>query len=159
MDLSASMKAALAETWVWGFKSHVFHWNVRGPMFSQYHEFFGDIYADADGAVDALAEQIRALDDLAPSSIDEITGPARIIFSHADDAEQMLEQLSSDNKTVIDALAAAQTAAEDAGKKGLANFLQDRLDKHAKWGWMLTAYTKKDDAPPRRMRSLYRARD
>ena len=155
MDLNIAMKAALAETWAWYFKAHSFHWNVRGPLFSQLHEFFGDIYEDAHGAVDDLAEHIRALDEDAPHSLDEIVGPAKIKFEPADDAQQMISQLVADNQTVIEALTEAQTAAEDAGKKGLANFLQDRLDRHAKWGWMLLSSTRQGDEP-RRMRDLYR---
>lgn len=155
MDLGIAMKAALAETWAWYFKAHSFHWNVRGPLFSQLHEFFGDIYEDAHDAVDAIAEHIRALDEDAPHSLDEIVGPAKIKFEPAEDSQAMVGQLLADNQLVIDALTEAQTAAEDAGKKGLANFMQDRLDRHAKWGWMLTS-SMKGKEERKKMRSLYR---
>lgn len=145
----------MAETWAWYFKAHSFHWNVRGPLFPQLHSFFGDIYEDAQEAVDDIAEHIRTLGDDAPHSLDEIVAPAKIKFSPAETGQEMLEQLQRDNQTVVDALTEAQTSAEEAGKKGLANFLQDRIDRHAKWGWMITSSANQPDRA-KRVRELYR---
>jgi starvation-inducible DNA-binding protein len=138
-ELLEELRGALAETWAFYFKAHSFHWNVRGPMFNQWHDFFGALYQDAHGAVDDIAEHIRALNELAPSSLDEIVMPSKIKFTPAPDADGMVKQLRTDNEIVIAALEVAQDCAEDADDEGLANFLQDRLDKHAKWGWKLTA--------------------
>lgn len=139
MNLLTAMQAALGETWAFYFKAHSFHWNVRGPLFSQLHEFFGDIYEDAHGAVDGLAERIRAMDKLAPASLDEIAGPAMIEFTAAPDAAGMVLQLVQANGAVIAALQTANTLALSNGQQGLGNYLQERLDRHAKWGWMLAA--------------------
>ncbi len=138
-ELLEELRGALAETFVFYVKAHSFHWNVRGPLFNQWHDFFGALYQDAHGAVDDIAEHIRALNELAPASLDEIVAPSKIKFTSAPDAAGMVKQLRADNKVVIAALEAAQDCAEDADDEGLSNFLQDRLDKHAKWGWKLTA--------------------
>ena len=42
--LTAAMRIVLANVFIMYFKAHAAHWNVEGPMFSQYHEFFGDLY-------------------------------------------------------------------------------------------------------------------
>jgi len=36
----------------------------------------------------------------------------------------------------------AHAAAEAAGKRGIVNFLEDRIDAHDKHGWMLRSFTK-----------------
>jgi DNA-binding ferritin-like protein len=54
----------------------------------------------------------------------------------------MMSKLLIDNQRVIADLTIAFRAAEAAGKVGIANFLQDRIDIHEKHGWMLRSFTK-----------------
>lgn len=37
------------------------HWNVRGPMFSDLHKLFGDLYTATSDHADALAEHVAIL--------------------------------------------------------------------------------------------------
>ena len=62
------MRKVLADTFAMYLKAHNYHWNVEGPNFPQYHEFFGNLYEELHGAIDPIAEQIRALDAYAPGS-------------------------------------------------------------------------------------------
>ncbi len=140
MNIEEAVRLALANTWAMYFKAHSFHWNVRGPLFSQFHTFFGEIYDDAHDAVDVLAERLRTLGVLAPVSLDEIVRGSSISFTGSPSAPEMIVQLIEANDAVIESLKAANTAAVDAGNDGLANTLQGRLDIHQKWGWMLSAY-------------------
>ena len=55
------------------------------------------------------------------------------------DATAMVKALGSDNEKVIEALSRAYLCAEKAKEVGISNFLQDRVNAHAKWGWMLRA--------------------
>ncbi|WP_316172424.1 DNA starvation/stationary phase protection protein [Bradyrhizobium sp. SZCCHNRI2049] len=139
MDLIASVRLALAQTWAFYFLAHSFHWNVRGPLFAPFHKLFGDLYEDLHGAVDDLAERLRTLGVLAPSSLDEILAGATITFTAPPAAADMVVQLLAANAIAIAAIDAANEAAIASGNDGLANFLQERLDAHAKWGWMLQA--------------------
>lgn len=143
-ELLSRLRGALSETWAFYFKAHSFHWNVRGPLFRQFHEFFGDLYEDAHGAVDGLAERIRTLGQLAPASLDEIIADATIRFTDAPGAAGMLQQLVDGNQAVINALNAANESALAAGEDGLSNYLQDRLDAHKKWAWMLKTTISED---------------
>ena len=143
-ELLLSLRVALSETWSFYFKAHVFHWNVRGPLFRQFHKFFGEIYEDVFAAVDGLAEEIRALGALAPTSLDDIAAAASIKFTDVPSAAEMLQQLIVDNDTVITALETANAAAIEARQDGLTNFLEARLDAHKKWGWMLKATISED---------------
>ncbi len=140
MDVALALRAALAETWAFYFQSHSYHWNIVGSDFVSLHKFFGDLYEDAQDAVDGLAEQLRALHVYAPTSLNEIDALSKITFSsEIPDADGMVAKLSADNDLVLMALDEAQKAAVEADEQGLANYLQDRLDTHKKFGWMLKA--------------------
>jgi len=142
-ELEEKMKVVLADTFAMYLKAHMFHWNVTGPNFSEMHAFFGGIYEELWAAVDTIAEQIRTLDAYAPGSFtrylqlatvkDETSIPA---------AMSMVSKLKDDNDKVMESLKAAFLEAEKMKVYGLANFLQDRIDIHAKHGWMLKSTMK-----------------
>jgi starvation-inducible DNA-binding protein len=143
-ELISAIKQCMGNTFVMYFKTHGFHWNVEGIHFSQYHEFFGDLYEDLYGAVDPLAEQIRALGSYAPKNLNEIYKYATILESDivGDTVRDMLVVLERDNLETIATLTKAFNIATKTGKQGLANFLADRLDHHEKHGWMIRASLK-----------------
>ena len=142
-ELIKEMKISLASVFSFYLKSHYFHWNVEGPNFPQYHTFFGDLYEDVYGSVDQFAEQIRALGSYSPGSLtrfkelsvveDEINVPNSI---------SMVRELLLDNQRIIDLLEKINSMANEQGKSGLSNFIEDRIDKHNKHGWMLRAISK-----------------
>lgn len=139
-SLHEALKKVLADTFVMYFKTHSYHWNVIGPNFPQLHEFFGELYEELHGAVDPIAEHIRAARSFAPSSLDRLKELTVIEESDTiPSPEKMVTNLLSDNDKVIASLKVAFTEADSAGKDGLANFLQDRLDIHDKHGWQLRA--------------------
>jgi starvation-inducible DNA-binding protein len=141
-ELSNALRAALANTFAFYFKAHAFHWNVVGSEFPQLHAFFGAIYEDAHDAVDDLAERLRTIGEHAPFGVSEMLAQADIEDADGDvfsSSSMMVKQLQQDNEAVIASLNVACAFAMKAGKAGLCNFLQDRIDKHAKWGWQLAA--------------------
>lgn len=139
-ELHNSLKIVLADTFTMYFRTHSYHWNVIGPNFSQYHDFFGKLYEELHGSIDMIAEQIRAVNSFAPSSLDRLKELTRI--EEADTiptAERMFQILINDNNIVLDSLKQAFDLADKNEELGLANFLQDRMDIHKKHGWMLRA--------------------
>lgn len=139
-ELHNALKIVLADTFTMYFRTHSYHWNVIGPNFSEYHAFFGTLYEELHGSIDVIAEQIRAVNSFAPSSLDRLKELTRI--EEADtipNAERMFQILINDNNIVLDSLKQAYDLAEKNDELGLANFLQDRMDIHKKHGWMLRA--------------------
>lgn len=137
------MRILLATNFAFYLKLHFFHWNVTGPNFPQYHEFFGDLYEEVFAANDSIAEHIRAIKGYAPGSFSRFTDLSTI-QDQVDviPAEQMISIAIQDNDKVIDALTQAYRTAEMNAEIGLANYLQDRIDIHKKHGWMLRATSK-----------------
>jgi starvation-inducible DNA-binding protein len=139
-ELHNALKIVLADTFTMYFKTHSFHWNVIGPNFNEYHAFFGTLYIELHGAVDLIAEQIRAVNSFAPASLNRLDELTRI--EEADtipSADKMFQILINDNNIVMDSLKQSYDLADKNEELGLANFLQDRMGIHKKHGWMLRA--------------------
>ena len=137
------MKKLLADTFAMYLKSHNYHWNVEGPNFPQYHDFFGTLYEELHGAVDPIAEQIRALDSYAPGSFSRFTDLTDIQDElNVPLATDMARKLLSDNQTVLNTLNMTFKLAEQFDKQGLMDFLAGRIDVHNKHAWMLRSISK-----------------
>lgn len=141
-QLLDSMKVLHATNFGFYLKMHFFHWNVTGPNFPQYHEFFGDLYEEIHGAVDDIAEHIRAIEGYAPGSLQRFK-ELSLVQDQVEviSAQEMFNQALTDNNIVISALKNAYKLADAFGEVGLANYLQDRIDIHKKHGWMIRATT------------------
>ena len=142
--LIAVSNIAFANTFCLYFKTASYHWNVESSDFQQYHDFFGDMYAEIYGSVDDFAEFIRTLDAYAPISLMEINKYKSI----AEDiikpnlVEEMLNNLYRDNEIIIDSLNATFKEAIDSNEQGFANFIADRLAAHKKHAWKLRSMVK-----------------
>lgn len=142
-ELEEKMKVVLADTFAMYLKAHMFHWNVTGPNFNDLHAFFKGIYEELWAAVDLIAEQIRTLDAYAPGSFTRYMQLATVKDETSiPSSMSMISKLKDDNDKVMESLKAAFLEAEKMKVYGLANFLQDRIDVHAKHGWMLKATLK-----------------
>ena len=134
------LKVAFADTYAFYVKAQNYHWNVEGPMFAMYHEFFGKIYQEVGGAIDTFAEEIRAQNAYAPASFSrfqELTNINDEILIVK--PEEMVSTLFTDNAKVLASLKAARDIADKYGENGLVNFIEERLDQHNKHAWMLRA--------------------
>jgi starvation-inducible DNA-binding protein len=143
MDPVDLAKEVLANSYTFQLKAQFFHWNVKGPNFSELHEFFGSLYTEVFEACDGIAEQIRACNSFAPGSyarfseLSKIKGEENILS-----AEEMIAALEADNKIVLTSLIDCYKSCDSDEYIGLQNFIQDRIEIHKKHGWMLSAYTK-----------------
>jgi starvation-inducible DNA-binding protein len=134
------LNQVLSDTYLMYFKAHSYHWNVEGPNFPQYHEFFGNLYEELFSAVDVIAEQIRALGEYAPVSLAKILTDASLDEDTSIlTPEKMFSSLSTANDRILVSLMQAYQKAEADSEIGLSDFLQGRIDVHNKHGWMLRA--------------------
>jgi starvation-inducible DNA-binding protein len=144
-ELKLGIKILLADTFVMYFKTHSYHWNIEGIEFSQYHDFFGNLYLDVYGAIDPTAERLRALDEYAPMSLMELYDVKTI----QEDSVRpillidMLTNLQTANNAMIDNLNKVFELATAANEQGVADFAAGRLDVHKKHGWMIRSSLKR----------------
>ena len=137
------MRKVLADTFAMYLKAHNYHWNVEGPNFPQYHDFFGKLYEELHGAVDPIAEEIRSLDAYAPGSFSRFMELTEIEDeTNVPMAREMALKLLRDNDTVLNTLNVAFKLADQFDRQGLADFIAGRIDVHNKHGWMLRSIIK-----------------
>jgi starvation-inducible DNA-binding protein len=142
-DLVNALQKVLADTFTMYYKAHSSHWNVEGPNFPQYHDFFGNIYTELFAAVDNIAEEIRQLNAYPPSSLAELVSHSMVSENAGTltAAEHILKLIDA-NDLVLASLLMAYKEAEAATEIGLSNFIQDRVMAHQKHGWMLKSTSK-----------------
>lgn len=142
-EIYEPLKRAFADTYAFYVKAQNYHWNVEGPMFSMYHEFFGNLYEEVGGSIDRFAEEIRAQGAYAPGAFSRFIELATIKDDDTINTPGvMISNLYSDNMIVYASIKAARDVADQYGENGLVNFLEERMDQHKKHAWMLRSYLK-----------------
>jgi starvation-inducible DNA-binding protein len=131
----------LADSYTLYLKSHNFHWNVTGPMFTTLHTLFETQYTDLALAVDDIAERIRALGAPVPGSFSEFATLADVRESVGPvSAKQMIETLVADQATVAASARRVIEAAEPAADFASADLGTRRMEVHEKNAWMLRSH-------------------
>lgn len=124
--------------------AHGFHWNVEGPLFTQYHEFFKDIYEDVYGTIDTISEWLRKFDVVAPYTLTDFVSNNNYgdVQLDSNSPLAMSRQLLAMNEKMISDIKIMFDEATLQKEQGLANFLADRQDKHEFWRWWLKSSLK-----------------
>lgn len=140
-ELVNAVARVLGDTFVFSMKAQGAHWNVAGPDFSANHAFFAEIYEDASGAIDALAESLLKLGSLAPTTLMTMVSLSGI--PENDMATTYFSELCSDlhaaNDAIIQDISDAFKLADAYDEQGIADFLAGRDDMHKKWRWQIGA--------------------
>ena len=131
----------LADSYTLYLKTHNYHWNVTGPMFSTLHTLFETQYMELALAVDEIAERIRALGENAPGSYTEFARLAAVKEAKGvPKALDMIRELAGDCDTVAKTAAALVAAAQAAGDEASADLGIRRIQVTQKNAWMLRSH-------------------
>ena len=144
-NIADGLSHLLADTFTLYLKTHNYHWNVTGPMFNTLHLMFMEQYTEMWGAVDAIAERIRALGYPAPGSYSAF---ARL-SSIADELElpnalAMVANLVKGHEAVVRTARRVFEIADKAGDQPTADVATQRLQIHEKTAWMLRSLLERD---------------
>lgn len=145
--LADQLKVLLSSVYAFAIKSQYFHWNIEGPNFPQYHEFFANLYEEVNGSIDVIAEHIRTLDTYTPGSLSRFQELSIIEDqTMVPRAELMMAELLADNTKLLEFLNECFVSAGQENKRGIENYIAERIDAHSKHGWMLKSILKKSRA-------------
>ena len=134
------LKILLADSYTLYLQTHVFHWNVTGPMFAQLHQMFETQYTELAIAVDDIAERIRSLDVMAPGSYSDFARLSGIEeVSGVPAAAEMVRTLVASHEQVVRSCRTALAVAQEADDESSAALISDRMRVHEKTAWMLRA--------------------
>jgi starvation-inducible DNA-binding protein len=137
----AALSALLADTYTLYTKTHNYHWNVTGPMFTTLHTMFELQYTEYAIAVDEIAERIRALGAFAPGSFSAFAALATVKEENGrPDAKTMIATLVADQALVVASAQAVIAAVEATRDQASADLATRRLQVHEKNAWMLRSH-------------------
>lgn len=139
-EMAKRLTEILKGTYQLTIKSHIYHWNVVGPLFRSLHELTEEHYEELFRAADVIAERIRALGHLAPIDMGSTSGfsPKSGETRH-DTAREMVADLIADHEAAVKLMREAGERAGEAGDMVTEDMLTQRLTFHEKALWMLRA--------------------
>lgn len=136
--IADGLSRVLADSYTLYLQTHNFHWNVTGPQFQTLHLMFEQQYTELAGAVDLIAERIRALGFPAPGTYAEFAKLSSVKeVSGVPDANQMIRILNEGQETVTRTAREIFPVVDDAHDEPTADLLTQRMQVHEKTAWML----------------------
>ena len=124
-------------------KTWIYHWNVIGPDFHQLHTVFGGQYETMFEEIDKLSEHMRYLRMKIVGPISRVAETSILPEAAMNPtAEAMISQLLADNKKLIDLLTQVSEKADDQRLYATSNLVQEIMENHGKFVWMLRSFLK-----------------
>ena len=137
-EIATGLSRLLADTYTLYLQTQNFHWNVTGSMFEPLHSMFEGQYTELAGAVDLIAERIRALGFPAPATFSEFNELSTIKEARGVVvAENMIQTLVDSQETILRLLRIVAVDAAKAHDEGTYDVLVERIKIHEKNAWML----------------------
>ncbi|MBO9636585.1 MAG: DNA starvation/stationary phase protection protein [Siphonobacter aquaeclarae] len=137
------LNTLLADEHVLYVKTRNYHWNVVGPSFIEYHEFFERLYNELAEQIDEIAERVRALGQHPIGSMAEFLKFASLKETKHPYNEplSMIGELLHDHQALSrwlrDQIEITESKTSDTGT---TDFLTGLLRYHEKVSWMLRSY-------------------
>ena len=134
-DTQASLFVLFQKTWV-------YHWNVVGDDFKQFHDLFGEQYEAMFGQIDRLTEHMRYLNIKPVPTLTRITEVSHVEEANSSlNAMGMVNDLIKCHEKIVELLTQVSEEAENQKSKGTINLVDDLNEEHGKFIWMLRSFT------------------
>jgi starvation-inducible DNA-binding protein len=145
-DLIKNLTIFLANDFSLYYLASAFHWNVEGEDFYELHLLFEKIYTDVYDQIDVVAEKIRMVKGYPPTCPVKLLELSSIgLDTRPESAYDMVKILEKANVDIQAIIMNVFNSAQAVNNQAVMNYCAERLDKHAKWAWMLRATGKIKD--------------
>ena len=138
-DISAALRALLADVFALYLKTKNFHWHMSGPHFRDYHVMLDEQSDQIYAMTDPIAERIRKVGGTTLRSIGHIARMQRIADNDADFVEpsDMLAELREDNKSLAARLREAHGVCDEHEDIATASLIEVWIDETERRTWFL----------------------
>jgi starvation-inducible DNA-binding protein len=141
ISLEQVMNQQLANWNVLYTKLHRFHWYVKGPHFFTLHAKFEELYEEAAGTIDELAERLLITGGNPISTLKEYIEYATVEeTTDVLTAEEMVQAIVNDFTQIISELKSGKEAAEQVNDEVTSDMFTELIEKLSKHNWMLTSF-------------------
>ncbi|MBL6664230.1 MAG: DNA starvation/stationary phase protection protein [Rickettsiales bacterium] len=132
------LEKTLANSYALALKLQNYHWNVEGKQFKALHEMFEDQYNELFGAIDEIAERIRALGSKVEGTLGEFFKESELKKANKDfDSNLMVQDLADGHEFIAKQLQEFVKTAQAEGDEATADMFIARIKTHEKAAWML----------------------
>ncbi|MBO0347346.1 Dps family protein [Roseibium limicola] len=140
-QIAKHLSVALARTYILVVKSHLYHWNVVGPLFKSIHDLTEEHYENLFAAADEIAERIRALGFQAPVEAADFGVELGEVLPKGKmpNAAGMIENLVKDHEAIAAQFRDIASYAGDQDDLVTEDMLTARIAFHEQASWMLRA--------------------
>lgn len=143
-NLSSVLNAALADVFSLYLKTKNFHWHMSGPHFRDYHLLLDEQATQIFAISDDIAERVRKIGSTTIRSIGHIARLQRLNDNDQEfvPARDMLLELHSDNKALVESLRAAHEVASKANDYATTSLIEVWIDEAERRAWFLFESTR-----------------
>lgn len=143
-DISAALTALLADVFALYLKTKNFHWHMSGPHFRDYHLMLDEQAEQIFAITDDIAERARKIGGTTLRSIGQIAKTQRILDNDAPFVTplDMLAELHSDNKQLVESLKEAHELTSEHGDYATTSMIEVWIDEAERRAWFLFESTR-----------------
>src|SRR5271154_3954672 len=144
VEISASLRALLADVFALYLKTKNFHWHMTGPHFRDYHLLLDEQSDQIFEMTDPIAERGRKIGGTTLRSIGNIARLQRIADNDADyvDPQDMLAELREDNLRLTTEMRQVHNTCDEYGDVATASLLENWIDETERRTWFLFEATR-----------------
>jgi starvation-inducible DNA-binding protein len=143
-EISAALRALLADTFALYLKTKNFHWHMSGPHFRDYHLLLDEQSDQIFAMTDPIAERGRKIGGSTLHSVGEIKRTQRLLDN--DEAyvtpRDRLAELHGDNKQLVAEMRRTHELCEQYGDVATASLLEVWIDETERRAWFLYESTR-----------------
>ena len=138
-DISAALRALLADVFTLYMKTKNFHWHMSGAHFRDYHLMLDEQSDQIFAMTDPIAERARKIGGTTLRSIADIARLKRIADNDADyvTPQDMLAELRDDNLRLTSAMREVHNTCDSYGDVATASLLEVWIDETERRSWFL----------------------
>lgn len=118
-----------------------FHWNIKGVHFFQLHVQFEEMYDDAKGKIDEIAERILTLEHVPMSNFSEYlkVSDVKEAIDVTNDIE-MVRTVLENHGTLIRLMREVLISTEEYNDEGTADMIGSFIAEMEKTSWMISSW-------------------
>lgn len=141
IEITQGLNQLLANYSVHYQKLRNFHWNVKGNDFFRLHEKFEELYDEARGHIDDIAERIRVFGQMPMSTMGEYIENAEIKEIRKElPAREMVVEVLLDIRILLSDMHSVVHTAQESDDTGTEDMLTSYIQGLEKHHWMLSAW-------------------
>lgn len=138
-SITRTLNGLLADVFALYLKTKNFHWHMNGPHFRDYHLLLDEQADQIFAMTDDIAERVRKIGGKTLRSIGEIARTQRIADNNHEfvPAQDMLQELYSDNRSLAENLRVAHEITSDAHDFASTSIIENWIDETERRAWFL----------------------